>query len=243
MSVRLFSDSRHKRPDGLPPVKKPQHQEVKKEKMVKKGMTIPAATTTSPSSNRPPAPPPRPLYFSGTIGKMSHQIFDAAVSANELERVNGDLSKLLDNLNKDTQVQSQLASPIIRKDDKVQIAQRFASGSSELVIKLLERMVNENRFRDFKTVVSNYSRLMAEKLGHVTACVYSVEPLTNEQLQKIEEKMTPFLEKGQKLVLTTQLSPKLLGGLKIRIGDRELDLSVLSKIKQFEQVFKTSLKG
>jgi len=53
--------------------------------------------------------------------------------------------------------------------------------------------------------------------------------------------MSTLLPPGKTLVLSSQLNPKLLGGIKVRIGDRELDLSVSSKIKQFEQIFRTAM--
>jgi len=102
-------------------------------------------------------------------------------------------------------------------------------------------MVVENRIRDLKILVDYFSRLVAEKLGHVSATVFSVDPLTKSQLNRIEQKLSAILPAGQTLILTSKINPKLLGGLKIRLGDRELDLSLASKITQFEQVFRAAM--
>jgi len=243
MCVRLFSDDSRHRPNPGGPLKNREFQTKEKEKVkaLREKMETAQMESANAQTSRHDASPDRPLYFTGTLGKYTHSLFDSAVKANLAERVDTELQNLLKTFNSNADLHSQLLSPIIRKDQKSQIAQRWASGSSEFVIRSIERMVNEDQIRDFPTIVSNYSRLLAEKLGHINAVVCSAQPLTPKQLQKIEKNMSQLLKPGQKFVLSTQLMPKLLGGLKIRIGDRELDLSVSSKIMQFEQVFRAAL--
>jgi len=190
---------------------------------------------------RKPPPPPRALYFSGTLGKYSHELFNAAVKSNDFKNVEKQLTNLLNNFTADPKLQNSLISPIIRREAKLKTVTSFVSGTSAPVAAVIERLVMENRIRDLKIFVDYFTRLVAEKLGQVTATVFSVEPLTSSQLERIQNRMANIVEPGKTLVLATQLNPKLLGGIKIRIGDRELDLSVSSKIKQFEQVFRSAM--
>jgi len=237
MGVRFMSDqSRHQSPkaDGgsvdMAQYKKSLYEKIK--------------SSSKPRTNtdyRKAPPPPRALYFSGTLGKYSHELFNATVKTNDFQTVNKQLISLLDTFTKDIKLQNSLISPIVRKDDKVKFARAFVGDASAPLAAFVERLVVENRIRDFKIVVDYFSRLTAEKLGQVAATVISVEPLTKSQLQRIESRMANILEPGKTLVLSTQLNPKLLGGIKIRIGDRELDLSISSKIKQFEQVFQSAI--
>jgi len=237
MGVRFMSDqSRHQSPKGDGGgVGTAQYKKLLQDKI---------KSSAKPKTNtdyRKAPPPPRALYFSGTLGKYSHELFNTAVKTNDFQKFSTQLNDLLNTFNSDTKLQTSLISPIVRKDEKVKIVKNFVGSVSAPVAALVERLVLENRIRDFKILVDYFSRLVAEKLGQVSATVFSVEPLTQSQLQRIENRMVNVLEPGKTLVLSTQLNPKLLGGIKIRIGDRELDLSVSSKLKQFEQVFRSAM--
>jgi len=202
---------------------------------------VPTPPVREPSTTSPPIK--REIYFSGTLGKYTHALFNAASKTNELEKVEKDLMALVAGFKNDSKLQSQLTSPIVSKPQKQQLISSVCQrlGTSTLVSQLAQRLVEENRIKELPTLASNFSSLLADKRGHVAAVVYSAAPLTTEQIQRIEGKISKLLEPGQKLVLTTQLNPKLLGGLKVRLGDKELDLSVASKIKSFERVFRASL--
>jgi len=239
MGIRFMSDhSRHQSPNSdAAIIGVSQYQKILKEKM--KASPNTKSKTTADHTRAPP--PPRALYFSGTLGKYSHELFNLTVKTNDFQKANKQLNDLLKNFNTDLKLQNSLTSPIIRKDDKLKVVKSFLSNTMPSVAKLVERLVVENRIRDFKIFVDYFDRLVLEKLGHISATVFSVEPLTASQLQRIESRMAAILEPGKKLVLSAQLNPKLLGGIKIRVGDRELDLSVSSKIQQFEQVFRSAM--
>jgi len=236
MGVRFMSDqSRHPSPKADGGSGAAQYKKLLQDKI--KSSNKPRTDT----DYRKAPPPPRALYFSGTLGKYSHELFNASVKTNDFETVHKQLSSLYDTFHKDLKLQDSLISPVVRKDEKVKTVRSFVANVSPPLAALIERLVVENRIRDFKLVVDYFSRLVDEKLGHVAATVFSVEPLTQSQLQRIESRMAKLLEPGKTLVLSTQLNPKILGGIKIRIGDRELDLSVSSKLKHFEQVFQSAM--
>jgi len=243
VSVRLFSDDSRHRASGEPKRNLEAERKVKEKERIlyQKMKSQSEKSAAAQSSNRMESSPERPLYFTGSIGKYTHSLFDSAVKSNSAEKIESELIKLIESYNTDKKLQFQLTSPIARKEEKLKLAHQWSTGTSETLIKLIERMVNEDRIRDFPSIAQNYSRLLAEKLGHIHAVIYSAQSLTPKQLQRIEQNLQKVLKPGQKFVFTTQLMPKLLGGLKIRMGDRELDLSVSSKIMQFEQVFRSAL--
>jgi len=82
--------------------------------------------------------------------------------------------------------------------------------------------------------------LIAEDRKEVHGVVQSAEPLTDDQFQRICAKMQNLVAKGEKLVVSREVNPKLLGGFKIRIGFLEQDLSVATQIGQFHSALKTA---
>jgi len=240
LGLRWMSSSRHKNPFADKENTGSEYREHLKTTLSSVKVKHDAQTTSGPRE-KPAPPPPRPLFFSGTIGKYSHELFDTASKANNLDTVQHDLNNFFAKFNQDQKIQTALTSPIISKSDKITILKDAAGDMSPSLFSVLERMVVENRIRDLKILVDYFSRLVAEKLGHVSATVFSVDPLTKSQIKRIEQKLSSILPQGKTLVLDSKLNPKLIGGLKIRLGDRELDLSVASKIKQFEQIFRAAM--
>jgi len=94
-------------------------------------------------------------------------------------------------------LQNSLISPIIRRDAKLKAVASFVSGVSAPLAAMIERLVVENRIRDLKIFVDYFDRLVGEKLGHVAATVFSVEPLTPSQLKRIQTKMAVVVEPGK----------------------------------------------
>jgi len=196
-------------------------------------------TSQSQKADRAPPPPPLPLHFSGLVGKLSHELFETSNKNNELEIVQSNLPDLLNVVKENSDTFYTL---LISREKKLALIKEKMPNISSSLLQVVEKMVNENRI-DSANILSDYfNQLFNEKFGIVPATVTSVEPLTSSQLRRIEEKILSILPPGKKLNVSTALNPKLIGGFKVRFGDLEMDLSLASKVKEFEAVFNTALK-
>jgi len=76
-------------------------------------------------------------------------------------------------------------------------------------------------------------------LGIETAVVTSAQPLNAE----LKKEVLAFIEKQgvSKVDLVEKVDDKLIGGAVIRIGDRQLDASVLRQINDLKQSFNKNL--
>ena len=79
--------------------------------------------------------------------------------------------------------------------------------------------------------LNHYLRAIRSGLSKTTLLIESAASLTSTQVKDIEVSF-----KGNKINETrTQLSPSLLGGVKVRIGDVIFDNSVRSRINQVKE--------
>lgn len=79
--------------------------------------------------------------------------------------------------------------------------------------------------------LNHYSRAIKAELSKTTLVIESAVKLTSAQVKDIEGSF-----KYQKINETkTQLSPSILGGVKVRIGDVIFDNSVRSRINQVKE--------
>ena len=63
----------------------------------------------------------------------------------------------------------------------------------------------------------------------VEAFAYTVIPMTDIQSKKLIEKLEN--ETGKKVILKNIIEPEILGGMKIKIGEKEIDATVLNRLK------------
>lgn len=81
-------------------------------------------------------------------------------------------------------------------------------------------------------VIQQYQELMAESRGLVKVSVTTAEPLKKKQLETIQASVTKMVGAGKSVEIEQKVDPSLLSGLQLLVGDKFLDLSVNSRIKQ-----------
>ena len=66
--------------------------------------------------------------------------------------------------------------------------------------------------------------------GLVAATIVSAEPLSEKTVEVVKKAIQGIAGKGKQVELTLQVDNKILGGLKVIVGDRFIDLSVATRI-------------
>ncbi len=69
----------------------------------------------------------------------------------------------------------------------------------------------------------------------------SVPALTTDRPQRIVPCAEGLLKSGQTLVLEEKVDPSIIGGVMIDIGDKHLDLSILSRVKKLQQIVREAV--
>lgn len=66
--------------------------------------------------------------------------------------------------------------------------------------------------------------------GSVEATVISADPLSEKVVEQIKKSIQGLTD-GKQVDLKVEVDSKILGGLKVIIGDRSIDLSVQSRVQ------------
>jgi len=72
--------------------------------------------------------------------------------------------------------------------------------------------------------------------GYVEVLAYSAHPLTEVTKAEIEARISPLFPDAKQIVVTQVVDPSVVGGVRIRLADRQLDLSVEGKLNKFKQL-------
>jgi F-type H+-transporting ATPase subunit delta len=127
-----------------------------------------------------------------------------------------------------------LAHPKVSLENKkAMLKEAFASLTTEVLNTLL-LLVENKRINIVNELQDRYVQLANEEQGTEDAKVYSVRPLKDEELKALSEVFAKKIGK-QSLRLENIIDQSLIGGIKLRIGNRIYDGSVSGKLERIER--------
>ncbi len=129
-----------------------------------------------------------------------------------------------------------LKSPVVNTDKKVSIFNSiFKKHVSDVTMLYLELIAKNRRESALAEIAESFIAQYKTMKGITTAVVTSAAVLTDAAKKRIEELVQK--EVGGTVELETQINPELIGGFVLRIGDQQLDTSILSKVNGLKQEF------
>jgi len=109
----------------------------------------------------------------------------------------------------------------------------FEGRVDELTLRFLRVVSAKSRMDRLPAMLAGFTRSIERRRGveHVTAAVAS--ELDDEARQSLAERIGEAI--GKQVVLEQVVEPALIGGLRLRIGDRVIDGTVLARLRQIEE--------
>ena len=133
-----------------------------------------------------------------------------------------------------------LKSPVVKTDKKISILEsiygKHLSEASMLFINLITKKRREGVLPEIAdSFIAQYKAMK----GITTAKVTSATVLSDDAKKKIADLVQK--EVGGTVELSTEINPDLIGGFVLRIGDKQLDTSILNKVNKLKQEFGKNL--
>ena len=109
----------------------------------------------------------------------------------------------------------------------------FSGRVSDLTYRFLQVLNDKGRLGVLPTVNAAFARLLKEKRGEVDVHVTSAQPLSAAQLDAVATKVGSAID--GKAIVTADVDESLIGGLKLRIGDQQIDGSVATQLQNIKR--------
>lgn len=113
------------------------------------------------------------------------------------------------------------------KDKKETLNEIFSSKANKTTLDFLNVLLDENRFDIIDTIYQVFQKEVENFKNQQRVDVTSAIELSEEQKEKIKQKLSSKLNK--EIILTCALKEDILGGLIIKINDKVIDLSLKNK--------------
>jgi F-type H+-transporting ATPase subunit delta len=127
-----------------------------------------------------------------------------------------------------------LKSPKLSNEKKKELLNQAFGSASTYVRNTLMILVDRHREDQIAEVADEFINLANDAKGIAEAKVYSVQPLSAEQAEAISAAFAPQVGK-QTLQIENIVDSNLLGGVKLRIGNRIFDGSLRGKLDRLER--------
>lgn len=166
--------------------------------------------------------------------RYANAMFELAQQKNEAELVQQQLKEVKKAFYADKGLRNLLESPALSNEKKKEIVGNVLQGANATVIDSIGVLLDNNRMNEFANVVDAFNALAYDAQGVAEATVYSTRELTEEERTRISEAFAPKVGK-QSLIIENVIEPKLIGGIRLQIGNHIYDSSVKAKLKRLER--------
>lgn len=116
-------------------------------------------------------------------------------------------------------------------DERFQaIVQRVLPGATPTQLNLFRLLRRKSRLALGPSIASFFQELLDEERGLARAVVTTAVELDGERRAQLERRLGA--QTGRQVSVVTRVDPAILGGLMVRIGDRLLDGSTRTRLRQ-----------
>lgn len=171
----------------------------------------------------------------GTVAKRyAIALFQVAKEQNVLDQVEQELLAVKAVFTENSQLISVLNHPKVTKEKKKLLVKESFSKLSSPVLNTLLILIDRHRQASILSVVDFFTEAANDARGIADAKVYSVRELTEDEKNALSE---AFAKKVGKSTLRIQniVDKNIIGGVKLRIGNRIYDGSVSGKLARIER--------
>jgi len=176
---------------------------------------------------------------SAAARRHARAAFQIALERNELDIWRGDLEKLSQSV-KDPLLFAFLENPKVHLDNKAKVIREVLKDANPRVINLALLLVSRGRLNIIADVVREYGRMVDEVKGIAHADVTAAVKLSSDEEDKLARRLGDII--GSKVVVSTDVSPEIIGGLVIKVGDKLIDGSTKSQFTALKKRMGGSVK-
>jgi F-type H+-transporting ATPase subunit delta len=168
------------------------------------------------------------------VSTYAGALFEAARERDELEGVLDDLREFLAALDESEELRLFYYGGQVPEREKRRAIDALTEGMSGSTTNFLKVLSDNGREEILEDVFRRYEELVKEHLGRVEVEVTTAVELSEEELNRLKDRLGGVLE-GHEIILQAHVEPELLGGAVFRFGGRMLDGSLRGRLESLRE--------
>ena len=178
------------------------------------------------------------ISVAGLAGRYATALFELADEAKSLDAVSSDLARLRALVEGSADMARFVRSPVFSRDEQGKAIGAILDrlGVSQLTKNFIGLLAQKRRLFALQGIVAAIDALVAARKGETSASVVSAKPLSATQRAALQSALKTSIKR--EIRMTESVDPSLLGGLVVKVGSRQIDSSLKSKLARLERAMK-----
>ena len=150
-----------------------------------------------------------------------------------VDAVDRDMRALTEAVRENRELSAVLGSPVVRPEKKEAIVRAVFADAHALTVDFLALLARKGRAGLLGAMADAFVGLVREERGIVLAEVVTAAPLDAARRAEINELIGKVHEGGGEL--SEKVDPTLIGGYRLRVGDRMIDATVYQSLRSMHR--------
>jgi F-type H+-transporting ATPase subunit delta len=163
----------------------------------------------------------------------ARSLFEVAKEQNKLDVVKQQLGEFADALEATRELQVFLFSPYFSTAEKQEGLDRAVTDADPVIVNFLKLLVENHRMPVIFRTRRAYDALWEQENRLLPVHVTSAIELDSKTVSQIGEQIEQ--QTGQKVEMSSEVDPEILGGIVVRVGNSILDASVRARLENLRK--------
>lgn len=173
--------------------------------------------------------------------RVSHRyaksLIDLALEKGQLEQVSEDMRMVLDTIRANHDLSVLLKSPVVKTDKKQEILKAIFGGQIGVISSAFLDIITSKRREGELEAIAEAFVLQYRKHKQILTAVITTASGLDDKLRAQVMEVVKQSAGGQSIELVEKTDAALIGGFILRVGDKQVDSSVLRQIRNLERNF------
>lgn len=168
--------------------------------------------------------------------RYAKSLLSLAIEQKSLDAAYNDMKLIDDTCDQSRELQALLKSPVIKADKKQAIMTAlFGSKLSPITAGFMKLIIQHRREDILHEIADSFVKQYKAHKNIGVAEIITASPLKADAKAKILEQLRK--QEGREMEIIEKVDPSLIGGLIVRIGDKQFDGSISRKLNDLKKDF------
>jgi F-type H+-transporting ATPase subunit delta len=175
---------------------------------------------------------------SGVAERYASSLYELASEARSVDQIGAELAGFQTMINESADLKRFIESPVFSAEDQLRAVAAVLekAGISGLTANFIKVAASNRRLFAIPGMIKSYFQIVARNRGEITADVTSAHVLTSEQENELKATLKGVT--GKDVTINVTVDPSILGGLIVKVGSRQIDTSLRTKLSTLKLALK-----